>query len=346
MDADFKHDGWIFSVHWRSEVYQNWCQIWRMQLVEMYRVHCRAGRAHFWVDVLSTYLFLSDTFWTKFLNPVSFWTFIALFLQDLWYWIGQGKGEGSPYTLSTFIWVSSATKLLAHNTAIILCSVAMSFINKSFHLSVQAKTKKVNLRVLLKGAFYTSPLIKASTLACSINGRAKNFVVYIHLRILQAVGINSGDRQSNVVRYSVRLRVRKLWFRLRGKYAEGSNRDSVLKAVKSVDTKKSTRPVGGNFLTRRQVKGNIKDENEGGMFGRASSVKRPSLVITRFWPRRKNAGNKILPQVRTVTNCSSYLWGLFKVCTAIYIPSWLSSSRLILAHGCTPQKLAVSIEEH
>lgn len=104
----------------------------------------------------------------------------------------------------------------------------------NFQLSIQAKAKGFNLRVRLKGTFFTSQILKARHLSGSLSARARGLTLYFKLGLLQALGAAAPTSNSaNVVRYSLRMHVRKLWMKMKGNYTQGDQRELAPKTKSS-----------------------------------------------------------------------------------------------------------------
>ena len=106
----------------------------------------------------------------------------------------------------------------------------------NFQLSIRAKAKGFNLRVRLKGTFFTSQILKARRLSGSLSARARGLTVNFKLGLLQALGAAAPTSNSaNVVRYSFRMHVRKLWMKMKGNYTQGDQRDLGPKTKSSLE---------------------------------------------------------------------------------------------------------------
>ncbi|KAG0618486.1 hypothetical protein M758_4G067800 [Ceratodon purpureus] len=95
-------------------------------------------------------------------------------------------------------------------------------------IDVRAKTRALNLRVRLRGALWSSPVGSAHRVSGSVRARFRTLILRVSLTLLQVLGTptSSADgptdrpqsRSSTKVRYSLRIRLRKLWLRIRGKH--------------------------------------------------------------------------------------------------------------------------------
>ncbi|XP_024359391.1 maltose excess protein 1-like, chloroplastic isoform X2 [Physcomitrium patens] len=110
-----------------------------------------------------------------------------------------------------------------------------------FQIDITAKSKALSLQVRFIAAFWTSPVSHARRVTGSINARVFSLILHVSLTLLQVLGVSSSiasdptltRRQSSKVRYSLQVRLRNLWFRIRGKHKESNHTNHVKKTAKS-----------------------------------------------------------------------------------------------------------------
>lgn len=146
-----------------------------------------------------------------------------------------------------------------------------------FQIDITAKSKALSLQVRFIAAFWTSPVSHARRVTGSINARVFSLILHVSLTLLQVLGVSSSiasdptltRRQSSKVRYSLQVRLRNLWFRIRGKHKESNHTNHVKKTAKS-----------SSQLTK-------------------SKSKRILVAVGRFWRKNKSFEKKTGSQVRS-----------------------------------------------
>ena len=98
-------------------------------------------------------------------------------------------------------------------------------------IDVRARTRVWNLRVRLRGALWSTPAGTAHSVSASVRARFRSLLLRVSLTLFQVLGVPSATNppcqpqssRSTEIHYSLRIRLRKLWLRIRGKqYHESS----------------------------------------------------------------------------------------------------------------------------
>lgn len=142
--------------------------------------------------------------------------------------------------------------------------MAMSNCESKFEIELRAKTRALSLRVRLKGALWGSPAGKAHRVSGSIRARFRTVILRVSLTLLQALGA-TGQPQQQEARYSLLIRLRKLWLRIRGKHQQNESplvvkaaeSPSPLKTKKTKSWRRSFSSVGRQLFRRNRSSENI-----------------------------------------------------------------------------------------